>query len=558
MENVKSYTELFKLLQARLKNPKGLTTEQKKELASRSWEIAIKASQESFYIFVQLMAPEFIPGGHFQSGKHIELICKKLQEVCEATEQNEYYVQNGDAEKAEPKRQQLWVAPRSGKSMISSVLFPLWCMGRNPHWYILAIGHGQDFAEATFGARSLELVQSQTYATIFPNTQINKKTASRGTWKTTEGGEFNCAGAGARIAGKGAHILINDDVMVDHTALSKTERLKINNWYIPSARSRLMPGGGEVMINARWHLDDLSGFITREDEERGEPWDIIRIPAILDKESAELLDLPEGGSYWPERISMKKLMSDKASYANQPHLWSALYMQDPISEGGSFVSLEDFRVWTDNDFPPIEYIAVSIDSALSQKESADFTAATVWGMFTTYGETYDGYEVAVKNFILLYAKRGKYDFHGLCTLCETLRLEFRPDIFIVENKASGIQLIDELRRRGFFVQGFTPKGGQDKQTRFLAAAPMAKEGRIWVPDQNGPNTFENLPDFLEECIRFPYAKNDDFPDTFSQFVLWAKANSLLVSEHHTSFADDQWDEDDTQISKGRSYWSSLA
>lgn len=544
-------------MQTELRKP-DLSKKQKQELTEFTWDVALKAAREDFYVFVQMMAPEFIPGGRYQHGAHIELICKELQEICFSVEKNEIQLNDANNDEMTNERLQMWVPPRSGKTMISSILFPIWCLGRNPHWYILAIGHGTDFAEKTFGGPALNLAQSDSFKRIFPNFQLDVKTAGKGTWKTKMGGTYSCAGVGSRIAGKGAHISICDDVIVDQTAMSKTEREKINEWYVPSLRTRIMPGGGEVMINARWHLDDLSGYMTELDESIGNPWRIIRIPAILDQEAADLLDLPVNGSYWPQRWSMKWLEQQKAANANKPHYWAALYMQDPIAEGGSYINVEDFSLWEENEFPVVDYVLVSIDAAASTKETADYTAIAVWGFFKKPKRLASGEEVWQNNMILLYAKRGRFHLPELFNICEVIRREYKPDLFLVENKSSGITLLQELRLRGIFCQAFTPRAGQDKITRAMSSAPMVKEGLVWIPEPNGPLAFDDLSDFVEECVRFPYAKNDDFVDTLTQSVLWSRDNFHLISEMHSRFDDDDEDDWPHKSGRSRSYWGQLS
>jgi hypothetical protein len=206
----------------------------------------IEDARDNFYTFVKLMAPEILPED-FVDGRHIQLICNELQDVVDS-------VANPDRK---PRRLQLFMPPGSMKSKLSSNLFPAWCLGRHPNWCFLAIGNSSDFAIDNLGRPTKDLIDSEQFKAIFPDTQLKKDVQAAGRWDTTRKGRFVSAGVGQHIAGRRGHITICDDVQSEQT--EENSRSKINRWYQKGLRTRLLPSGAEIIINTRWHLEDLSG-----------------------------------------------------------------------------------------------------------------------------------------------------------------------------------------------------------------------------------------------------------------------------------------------------------
>jgi predicted phage terminase large subunit-like protein len=428
-------------------------------------------------------------------------------------------------------------------------------LGRHPNWFFLAIAADKDLAIDNYGRPVKELVDSDRYRAIFPDTILKKDVTAAGRWDTTQRGRFFAAGAGQTIAGRRAHISFCDDVIGEHTTID--EMMDINNWYVGKGlRSRLLPKGGEVIINTRWYVNDLSGFTEKWDKNAERPWNIIRIPALLTEEGRKLLwreGDPEGKfdvgtSFWPEFWPTDKLKEIKAS--NPPADWSALYMQNPVTEEGSIIKREDFKLWKHDDFPKCNYIMVSMDTAFSSKETADFSAYSVWGVFKNEVTLFDNETKAILPcMVLLECDKGRWDFAELCAKAQEINSEYRPDFFIVEDKASGQSLIPELRKRGVPVMPYMPV--RDKRYRLQATTPYFQAGRIWVPDRASW-----AEDLVQEVIMFPKAPNDDYTDTVSQAVIWMRDNLRIDNE---GYRNTDWEEEES-FNKGRqskSYWSSM-
>tara|TARA_R110001583_G_scaffold37593_2_gene122306 strand:- start:2687 stop:3541 length:855 start_codon:yes stop_codon:yes gene_type:complete len=247
----------------------------------------------------------------------------------------------------------------------------------------------------------------------------------------------------------------------------------------------------------RWNKKDLTGRLTRKmaQDEGSDQWEIIEFPAIL----------PSGKPLWKEFWELKELESIKASVS--PSKWAAQYMQRPTGEGISIIPKDWFNVWDENQPPKCDYIIQSYDTAFLKSERADFTAITTWGVWYPEGkigeEHYPGNEA---HLILIDCIKERFDFPELKN--EALRLYdyWDPDTVIIEAKASGIPLVQELRRVGIPVNTFSPGKGQDKIARLNSVSPIFQDGRVWVPD----NRFGE--ELMEEVSDFPGGENDDLVD----------------------------------------------
>jgi len=190
-------------------------------------------------------------------------------------------------------------------------------------------------------------------------------------WETTEGGGYRAAGVGGGITGMGAHVLVIDDPLKDRAeAESETVRDSIWDWYTSTAYTRLMPGGGVLVILTRWHGDDLAGRLIKAAEEGGDQWEMVVYPALAEEDEAHR---KEGEPLHPERYSIQQLESIRRAIG--PYDWSALYQQRPTAR-------EDYP------FKSVQYhtrearglkLYASLDMAYKKKKKSDFTATIIGG-----------------------------------------------------------------------------------------------------------------------------------------------------------------------------------
>jgi predicted phage terminase large subunit-like protein len=193
-------------------------------------------------------------------------------------------------------------------------------------------------------------------------------------------------------------------------------------------------------------------------------------------------------------------------------------MQNPTSDMSALVSRKDWKVWEADDPPPCEYIIQSWDTAFETKNNSDYSACTTWGVF------YNNEDRGSPNVILLDAFKDRMTFPELKEIALKHYREWTPDAFIVEKKAAGAPLIQELRLIGIPVQEFSPSRGNDKMVRLNAVADLFSSGKVWAPDTRWAR------EVIEEIASFPVGEHDDFVDTTTQALLRYRQGGFISLE----------------------------
>lgn len=511
------------------------------ELRDKLFEQALIKARGDFLVFIKLIAPTLI--NDFKIGRHIELLAQKLQLV----------------EQGKIKRLMVFLPPRSTKSVICSKLFPAWYMGNHANHEILSISHSDQLA-ADFGRSVRDIVNNDLYKAMFPNTTLRSDVRAAGKWQTNQNGVYIAAGVRSQIAGRGCHIALLDDVMSEEDAFSEAGRRYVKEWYPAGLRTRLMPGGGIVIINTRYHEDDLCGWLLEMEKRQQrealvdpslelDNWEVIRIPAWLDESSAELLGLPVGSSYFPEWKPDNLLLKDEIEIRSQngSRYWQSLYMQDPVPDEGGLIKKEWFHVYTDEEPPDCDFILQTYDTAFSTRTTADYSVIQTWGIFHQVTSDSAGVEYRVPNLILLSSKRDRLEYPELRSLAQKMYDKYKPDAVIVEKKASGQSLIQDLRRAGLPVVEYNPD--KDKVSRVNACTPILESGRVWIPDTSFAE------DLVSEASSFPYAAHDDQVDAMSMAILYLRESWRVESPQDAYLMhEEEIDNANTKQSKRIGYW----
>ena len=399
----------------------------------------------------------------------------------------------------ECKRLMIAMPPRHGKSQMASYLFPAYLMGRKSDSKLIVGSHTAELAQR-FGRMIRNLVDDGNYSDLFPDMRLSADSKAAGRWGTNKGGEAFFIGKGGAMTGRGGDVVILDDILDEQDALSDTAMENTFEWYTSGPRQRLQPNGAIIIVNTRWRTDDLSGRLLRQQSNlKADQWEILEFPAIL----------PSGNPLWPDFWKIEEL--EQVKLAIGMGKWNAQWQQQPTRDDGAILRREWWRKWKKPYVPECEYIIQSYDTAYSKKESADYSVITTWGVF--YPSADEGAAL-----ILLNVKRGRWDFPELKRIAKSEYDYWKPDSVLIEAKASGISLQQELRRKNIPVFMYSPGGrrkNQDKVSRANAVAPLLESGMIWYPENE-----EWADELVEECAEFPNGSHDDQVD--STVMAWTR------------------------------------
>jgi predicted phage terminase large subunit-like protein len=309
--------------------------------------------------FISQVSPDTVPA------RHHHLLLDKLEAL-----------HRGDC-----RRLMVFMPPGHAKSTYASMLFPPWWLGCNPTKSLIAASHTQDLANR-FGRRVRNMVRSQEFVSIFGHSVAGDSQAVD-RWAMEAGGEYVAAGVGGAIAGYRADgAIIDDPVKSREDADSETVREKTWQWWLSDLRTRLKPGAWVMIIQTRWHEDDLSGRILPEgyagesgliEARDGEIWDVISLPALA--EANDPLGRQEGAALWPEWMDQAALEVERGVQGSRN--WSALYQQRPAPEEGNFFQ-RDWLRWYDE--PPRHLECYGASDYAVTADGGDYTVHGVIGV----------------------------------------------------------------------------------------------------------------------------------------------------------------------------------
>ena len=430
-----------------------------------------EAARSHFMDFTKTVWPEFI------NGRHHRIMAEKFDRIADGS----------------LKRLIVNMPPRHTKSEFSSYLLPAWLMGRKPTLKIMQTTHTAELA-FRFGRKVRNLMNSQEYKAVFESVELRADSQAAGRWETSKGGEYFAAGVGGAVTGRGADLLIIDDPHSEQDALSPTALEHAYEWYTSGPRQRLQPGGAIVIVMTRWAENDLTGKLLRQQarDVLADKWEIVEFPALMPDTDKPL---------WPEFWNKKDLLAVRGSLSVGK--WQAQWQQNPTSDVSAILKREWWQTWKPEEPPAVSYILQSYDTAFSKQTTADYSAITTWGVFFPQ----DG---DPPNIILMDAKRGRWDFPELRRIALEEYKYWDPECVLIEAKASGMPLTQELRQMGIPVSNYSPSRGNDKYTRVNSIAPLFESGLVWAPDSRWAE------EVIDECAAFPAGEHDDYVDTVTQ------------------------------------------
>ena len=436
-----------------------------------------EAAQRQFLPFVKSVWPDFI------EGRHHRIMADAFERVS----------------RGELKRLCINIAPRHGKSELTSYMLPAWLLGQDPSRKVICATHTTEFSQR-FGRKVRNLIESDDFKAVFPETALKADSKAAGRWDVSGGGEYFACGVGAAMTGRGADLLIIDDPHSESAGINPTNEYfeSVYEWYSSGPRQRLQPGGAIIIVMTRWHQLDLTGRVIKASEVRGgDQWEVITLPAVDEYE------IP----LWPEFWKKEELDALRATIPISK--WSAQYQQDPTSEEGALIKREHWNMWDQKNPPACEFILQTVDTAHTKNARSDYSAITTWGVFDHPDEN----GIYVPNIILLDAVNEKLEFPELKRKCFELYEDYQPDAFLVEAKAAGFPLIQEMRAVGLPVSEYSPSRGQDKLSRVNAVSDIFSNGVVWAPRTRWAE------EVIEQCAAFPNGAHDDLVDSTTLALL---------------------------------------
>lgn len=419
---------------------------------------------------------------NYQVNWHHRLICEALQKV----------------ERGEIRKLMVTLPPRHGKSEICSIQFPAWYLGKHPDKEVIAASYNADLA-VEFGKKTRNLVKTRLFQNVFRDVKLSEDSTAAGKWNTNSAGAYLAVGVGGGMTGRGADCLLVDDPTKDRAeAESETTQKAVWDWYRSTARTRLNPGGSQVLIQTRWTENDLAGRLL---EEQGDEWYHLNFPAIATEDE---LYRKEGEPLWPEikvgeevfGYSLEALREIERDVG--PYDWSALYQQTPVDDAS--------RKFKPTWLKPISAIEVAkmsttniltVDTAMSKKTTADYTG-------------FCDNSINKENFWFLRAWRARLNPYELVETIFSLYVRRRYSKIGIEKTTytEGLRpyIEAEQRKRNIFLPIVElTHGSTAKETRIEGLVPRYASGSVFHVEGE-------CIDLEREMTTFPKGKHDDVLD----------------------------------------------
>ncbi|MFH2114397.1 MAG: phage terminase large subunit [Spirochaetota bacterium] len=443
-------------------------------------------------------------------------------------------------------RAMFFLPPGSAKSTYGSVVSPAWAMGKFPGLKIILSSYGSDLARR-HGRRARQIVKQPQYQAIF-GTKLSSDTAAADEWALTNGSEYVACGILSGITGHRAHgIIIDDPIKGRQEADSETVRERTWSVYQEDLRTRLIPGGWEIVIQTRWHESDLSGRLLPEEYEGesglircrdGRDWYVVCLPAQCDRHD-DPIGRKVGDYLWPEWF----VPGHFEPFQSQPRTWNALFQQRPQPEEGTFFQRAWFKRYRQGEQPRFLHIYGSSDYATGDNEG-DYTDHAVLGV----DETGD---IWVLDW---WHKQATTDV-WIDTQLDLIKT-WAPFCWFEEAGVikKAIRPFQERRmqERGIYCRHEWIPPVANKPTRARGFQARAAAGKVHVPEGEIGDLI------IDQFIRFPTGAHDDAVDTMSTFcmaldqahpaIVQTQRKPKLQSDARIDFIEEQLPADEYEMS----------
>ncbi len=460
--------------------------------------------------FTKSSWPTIEPGREFHDNWHIDAISEHLQAVVE-----------GDI-----KRLIINIPPRHMKSISVAVALPAWTWTIQPQKRFLFASYAASLSVRD-SVKCRRLIDSPWYKDHFGETfSLTGDQNQKQRFENDKTGQRIATSVDGALTGEGGDIIVIDDPHNVREAESSAVRVGVLEWWDQAMQSRLNDPktGAFIIIMQRVHENDLTGHILANEHD---DWDHLCLPARYEighptptQTSLGFTDprTAEGDLLWPKRIddiTLTKLERSLGTYASAGQL-----QQRPMPKGGGILRAEWWVPWEGDDLPEIEYVIQSWDTAFSTKEKSSYSARTTWGVFRQHGQM---------NAIVIDMWYDRVTYPELRRIAQEAYYDFEPDAVMIEKKASGQSLLQDLRIAGIPVIEYMPD--RDKEARAHASSALLEDGRIYFPSDK--KWAKNL---IDICAAFPAGDNDDIVDTCTQ--AWLRLRKGWFVSHSEDFEDD--------------------
>jgi predicted phage terminase large subunit-like protein len=413
--------------------------------------------------------------GRWKLPRHLDLLNRKLVDLAAS----------------KIRRLMVFMPPRHGKSELVSKYFPAWYLGTFPDRNVILTSYEADFA-ATWGRKARDILE-EFGRDLFEVTVRSDSSASHRWDLARHEGGMRTAGAGGAITGKGAHLLIVDDPIKNaEEANSAVHRQKIWEWFQSVAFTRLEPKGSVVLIQTRWHADDLAGRLLKQSLGEGEKWEIINLPAVA--EDDDLIGREPGEALWPERYDIDDLNSIRRVIGT--YYWQSLYQQKPVDEQGGrikqdwlryygmrgkMINLQDAsnKIFHTVNEDELSRFAIMDPAGTSQDVAAERKGRCSWSVIGVFERVrVDN----VENLIVRHVWRDRVEIPELIEKAKAIDRQWNPSFIGCEDAGLGLAVRQLLSRERLNVKALRP-AGKDKLTRAAELIAMMERGEVFFPRQ---------------------------------------------------------------------------
>lgn len=466
------------------------------------------------------------------------------------------------------------VPPGFSKSMLTSVFFPSFCWANNPHLRFLCASHSQNLAIRD-STKMRRLIQSDWYQQRWgKEVTLTGDQNAKTKFENTKAG-FREAVAAGSITGSRGDIVIIDDPHSVESAASEAMRASTAEWFLEAVPTRLNNPAESaiIVIMQRLHEEDVSGLIL--DKQLG--YEHLMLPMEYEAERKCYTSIgfedpreEDGELLFPERFPAEVVERDKRVMG--PYAAAGQFQQRPSPKGGAIIKRDDWMLWSDEEaamhgvksaalYPPMDYIIASLDTAYTEKQENDASYLTIWGVWqrsaavamasisSSGGNRFEHVEErdTVPAVMLMHAKEMRLPIHGpdvermpgegdlsyrkrerdswgLCEWVTQLCNQFKVEKLLIEAKANGITVGQELKRLNrtnqWSVELVNP-GAMDKVARAYAVQAAFTNGQVYCPDRDWADKV------ITQCESFPKGKHDDAVDSTTQALRYLRERGLL-------------------------------